>query len=323
MKAIALLFLSLLLTTQPSSGYDRITGKPFASRSRIIARHGMVATSQPLATQVALDILKQGGNAVDAAIAANAMLGLVEPTGNGIGGDLFAIIWDSKTEKLYGLNASGRSPYLLNPEHFQSLQLKYIPPHGPLPITVPGCVDGWFELHKRFGSLPMKTILEPAIMYAREGFPVSDLIAYYWQKSVPILQKYEGFKKTFMPAPKGGTIFQNPDLAKTLEMIAEKGRDVFYKGEIAEAIDVFMKKVGGFLTCRDLADHTSEWVEPVSTNYRGHDVWELPPNGQGIAALQILNILEGYNIRSMQFGSLEYFFEISWLTGISLNSGSA
>ncbi len=298
--------LILLIAIQTTAGSDRITGKPFATRSRVIAQHGMAATSQPLATQVALDILKQGGTAVDAAIAANAMLGLVEPTGSGIGGDLFAIIWDAKTQKLYGLNASGHSPYSLTLDHFKKLGLKHIPPHGPLPVTVPGCVDGWFEMHKRFGKLPMKTLLAPAIRYAREGFPVSDLISYYWQLNARVLQKYKGFKETFMPASKPGDIFKNPKLANTLEMIAEGGRDVFYKGEIARRIDKFMKQVGGFLSYRDLADHKSQWVEPVSTNYRGHDIWELPPNGQGIATLQILNILEGYDIESMGFGSKEY-----------------
>ncbi len=294
---------------------DRITGKSFATRSEVIAQHGMAATSQPLATQVALDILKQGGNAIDAAIAANATLGLVEPTGNGMGGDLFAIVWDAKTEKLYGLNASGRSPYSLTLEHFKKQGLKWIPSHGPLPVSVPGCVDGWFELHKKFGKLPVKTILAPAIKYAREGFPVTELIAYYWQRSVPVLEQWPGFKETFMPngrAPQKGEIFKNPNLANTLEKIAHSGRDVFYKGEIAKTMDSFMKRVGGFLSYKDLADHKSEWVEPVSTNYRGYDIWELPPNGQGIAALQILNILEGFDIKGMDFGStayIHYFLE--------------
>ncbi len=291
---------------QPLSAYDRVTGKTFASRSRVIAQHGMAATSQPLATQVAIDILKKGGSAVDAAIAANATLGLVEPTGNGVGGDLFAIVWDAKTRKLYGLNASGRSPYSLTLAHFKELGLEYVPARGPLPVTVPGCVDGWFELHGRFGKLPMKTILQPAITYARDGFPLSDLIAYYWQRSVPVLQDYEGFKETFMPAPKAGEVFKNPNLADTLERIAQGGRDAFYKGDIARTIDAFMKRVGGFLSYQDLADHQSEWVEPVSTDYRGYTVWELPPNGQGIAALQILNILEGYDIKGMGFGSRDY-----------------
>ncbi len=291
---------------------DRITGLNFATRSEVIAQHGMAATSQPLATQVALDILKQGGNAVDAAIAANAVLGLVEPTGNGIGGDLFAIVWDAKTQKLYGLNASGRSPQSLTYERLkqelQRLNRDRIPSLGPLPVSVPGCVDGWFELHGRFGSKPMNEILQPAIDYANEGFPVSELIAYYWERSRG-LSRYPGFAETFLPhgrAPGKGEIFRNPKLANTLTKIAEGGRDVFYKGEIAKTIDAFMKQHGGFLTFDDMAAHQSEWVDPVSYNYRGYELWELPPNGQGIAALQILGILDGFDIARMGFGSPDY-----------------
>ncbi len=299
----------LLVSIAFLMGGDRITGKKFATRSEVIARHGMAATSHPLATQIALDILKKGGTAVDAAIAANAALGLMEPTGNGIGGDIFAIVWDAKTKKLYGLNGSGRSPKSLTLDYFKQHGYKKIPSHGPLPVTVPGCVDGWFELHKKFGRLPMTEILEPAIRYAREGFPVTELIAYYWQRSVPILRKYPNFEKIFTingRAPRKGEIFRNPYLANTLEKIARGGRDVFYKGEIARTIANYMKRNGGFLSYEDLASHKSEWVEPVSTNYRGYDVWELPPNGQGIAALQMLNILEGYDIASMGFGSADY-----------------
>lgn len=288
---------------------DRITGKTFATRSEVIAVHGMAATSQPLATQIALDILKEGGNAIDAAIAANAALGLMEPTGNGIGGDLFAIIWDAKTQKLYGLNASGRSPKSLTLEYFKQNGYSKVPSHGPLSVSVPGCVDGWFEMHKKFGSMKMTDILKPAIDYAREGFPVSELIAYYWNSNSRFLKDFAGFKEIYMPngnAPQKGEIFKNPYLANTLEKIANGGRDVFYKGEIARKIDEYMKRQGGFLSYDDLASHTSEWIEPVSTNYRGYDVWELPPNGQGIAALQILNILEQYDIASMGFGSAEY-----------------
>ena len=295
-----------LLLPLASFSADRITGRTFATRSRVMARHGMACTSQPLVTQVALDILKQGGNAVDAAIAANAVQGLMEPTSNGIGGDIFAIVWHAKTQKLYGLNGSGRSPYSLTLDYFIKNGYKKIPSHGPLPVSVPGCVDGWFELHKKFGRLPMKKILAPAIKYAREGFPVTDLISYYWQMSEKYLSQYPGFKETFTPAPKPGEIWKNPDLANTLENIAKHGRDFFYKGEVAKKIDKFMKEIGGFLSYKDFADHHSEWVEPVSTNYRGYDVWELPPNGQGIATLQILNILEGFDIKSLGFGSKEY-----------------
>jgi gamma-glutamyltranspeptidase/glutathione hydrolase len=288
---------------------DRITGRMFATRSDVIAQHGIAATSQPLATQVAVDILKQGGTAVDAAIAANAALGLMEPTGCGIGGDLFAVVWDARTRRLYGLNASGRSPASLKASAFSEAGLTKIPARGPLPVTVPGCVDGWSELHARFGRLPMRQILEPAVRYAREGFPVSELIAYYWGQSVPMLKDYAGFRETFMPggrAPGKGEIFKNPYLADTYEAIAQEGRDVFYKGRIARTIARFMKREGGFLSYDDLASHTSDWVEPLSANYRGYDVWELPPNGQGITALQMLNILEGYDVRSMGFGSVRH-----------------
>lgn len=299
-------FFLVFSASVPVHAGDRITGRDFATRSEVIATHGMVATSHPLATQAAVDILKKGGSAVDAAIAANAMLGLMEPTGCGIGGDLFAIVWDPATKKLHGLNASGRSPAGLTLQHFRDLGLTQIPSRGPLPVTVPGAVDGWFQLHGRFGTLPMRQVLAPAIRYAREGFPVTELIAYYWGRGASILQDYEGFRETFMPegrAPRKGEIFRNPRLAKTYEMLAEGGRDVFYRGEIARRIGRFMEKVGGFLSTEDMASHTSEWVEPVSTSYRGYELWELPPNGQGIAALQILNILEAYDLAGMGFGS--------------------
>lgn len=302
-------FLSTLLTAVSAGAYDRVNGEGFASRSQVLATRGMAATSQPLATQVALDILKRGGSAVDAAIAANAAQGLMEPTGNGIGGDLFAIVWSADEEELYGLNASGRSPKSLPFEYFADNNLDKIPSHGPLPVSVPGAVDGWFELHDRFGRLPMEEVLEPAIDYAQSGFPVTQLVAYYWNRSVPLLEKYPGFRETYMPggeAPKEGDIFRNPRLAKTLTKIAEGGRDAFYKGDIAREIAAYMEENGGFLSYEDLASHESEWVEPVSTNYRGYDVWELPPNGQGIAALQILNILEGYDLAKMGRTSPEY-----------------
>lgn len=294
---------------------DRITGKKWGTRSEVIAQHGIAATSQPLATQVALDILKKGGSAIDAAIAADACLGLMEPTGSGIGGDLFAIVWSAKEKKLYGINASGRSPYSLTLDYFKKNNIKHIPSVGPLPVSVPGCVDGWFELHKKFGKLTMNEILSPAIKYAREGFPVSELIAYYWQRNAMSLKKYPSFEEIFMRNGKGpekGEIWKNPFLAETYEKIAKGGRDVFYKGEIAERIESYMKEVGGFLTKKDLEDHHSEWIEPVSTNYRGYDVWELPPNGQGISALQMLNILEAYPLKEFGFGSKEhihYFLE--------------
>jgi len=288
---------------------DRITGPGFATRSEVIAPHAMAATSQPLATQIALDVMKQGGSAMDAAIAANAALGLMEPTGNGVGGDLFAIVWDPKTKQLYGYNGSGRSPKSLTLAEFQRRGLKDIPPTGPLPVSVPGAVDAWFALHERFGRKPMAENLAPAIRYAREGHPVAETIAYYWDRSVPRLSQYPGFKEQFTldgHAPRKGEVWKNPNLANTLQKIADGGRDAFYKGEIARTIDAYFKAHGGFLSYDDLASHHGEWVQPVSSNYRGYDVWELPPNSQGIAALQILNILEGYDFSKIAFGSPEH-----------------
>ncbi|MEI8226298.1 MAG: gamma-glutamyltransferase [Bacteroidota bacterium] len=304
-------FTTIIIATFPVLIYsqDRITGRDFATRSEIITSNGMAATSQPLATQVALDILKKGGNAIDAAIAANAVLGVVEPTGSGVGGDLFAIIWSAEKGKLYGLNASGKSPRSLKLEYFKKNGFKFIPSYGPLPVSVPGCVDGWFEMHDMFGRLPMKDILQPAISYARNGFPVTEVIAYYLERGTAVLKEYPNIKEVYMPggrAPSKGEIFKNPLLANTLEKIVKGGRIEFYKGSIARDIDLFMKKQGGFLTYDDMSRHHSEWVQPVSTTYRGYEVWELPPNGQGIAALQMLNILEGFNIAAMGFGSSEY-----------------
>ncbi|MBS0659238.1 MAG: gamma-glutamyltransferase [Verrucomicrobia bacterium] len=269
----------------------------------------MVCTSHPLASQIGLDVLKAGGNAVDAAIAANAALGLMEPTGCGLGGDLFAIVYEAKTGRLHGLNASGRSPLGLSLEALKAelakLGSKTIPPHGMLPISVPGAADGWFQLHGKFGKLPMRDLLAPTIRYAEEGHPVSELIAYYWERSVPVLSKQPGaFKETFTidgRAPRKGEIFKNPDLARTLRLLGEKGRDAFYKGEIADKIDAFMRNSGGWLRKVDFEKHTSTWVDPVSTTYRGVEVFELPPNSQGIAALQALNILEPYDLRALGF----------------------
>ncbi|MFC0676459.1 gamma-glutamyltransferase [Lysobacter korlensis] len=289
---------------------DRVTGEPFATRSEVYAPNAIAATSHPLATQVALDVMKGGGSAVDAAIAANAALGLMEPTGNGIGGDLFAIVWDPKTKKLYGYNGSGRSPKSLTLAEFQRRGLTDIPAHGPLPVTVPGTVDGWFALHEKFGRQPMAQNLAPAIRYAREGHPVHEVIAYYWDRSVPRLSKWPGFSEQFTVdgkrAPRVGEMWKNPNLANTLEKIAKGGRDAFYKGDIARTIDAYFKANGGFLSYEDLAAHRGNWVEPVSASYRGVDIWELPPNGQGIAALQILNLLEPYDLKKYGFGSPEH-----------------
>jgi gamma-glutamyltranspeptidase/glutathione hydrolase len=299
----------ILHLTLMSYSQDRVTGRDFATRSEVIAQNGMAATSQPLATQAALDILKKGGSAIDAAIAANAVLGVVEPTGCGIGGDLFAIIWSAEKGKLYGLNASGRSPRSLKLEYLKNKGYDLIPSYGPLPVSVPGCVDGWFEMHEMFGRLPIRDILQPAINYARDGFPVTEVIAYYLDINTQSLKEYPNIKETYMPggkAPAKGEIFKNPNLANTLDKIAKGGRNEFYRGSIAKVIDAFMRAQGGFLTYDDMARHSSEWVEPVSSSYRGYDIWELPPNGQGIATIQILNILEGFNLAEMGFGSAEY-----------------
>jgi gamma-glutamyltranspeptidase/glutathione hydrolase len=288
---------------------DRVTGAPFATRSEVYAPQAMAATSHPLATQIALQVMREGGSAVDAAIAANAALGLMEPTGNGIGGDLFAIVWDPKTRKLHGYNGSGRSPKSLTLDEFRKRGLTDIPPHGPLPVSVPGAVDGWFALHGRFGKRTMAQNLAPTVRYAREGHPVHEVIAYYWGRSVPVLSKWPGFKEQFTidgRAPRRGETWKNPNLADTLETIGRDGRDAFYKGQIARTIDAYLKANDGFLSYDDMAAHTGEWVEPVSTNYRGFDVWELPPNSQGIAALQILNLLEPYDLKRYGFGSPEH-----------------
>ena len=304
---VLLFFLGLI--GMSSHGFDRVTGEDFTSRSEVIAVHGMVASSHPLATQIGLEILKQGGSAVDAAIAVNAALGLMEPTGNGIGGDLFAIVWDAKSKKLYGLNASGPAPKKLSLEYFQKNNLSEYPEFGPLPVTVPGAVAGWSELHKKFGKLPIKRLFKPTIAYAREGFPVTETIAYYFALNKQRFQDYPNFKEVWMvngDVPKTGEIFKNPALGNTLETLADKGLSEFYTGDIARITADFIQAQGGFLSYDDLASYRPEWVQPISTDYRGYEVWELPPNTQGLATLQILNILEGFNLAELGLYSTEY-----------------
>ena len=303
------IILSLALMTMSGYGYDRITGEQFASRSEVIGQNGMVATSHPLATQIGIDVLKKGGTAIDAAIAANIALGLMEPTGSGIGGDLFAIVWDAKEQKLFGLNASGPAPQSISLDYFKQQKLAKIPPFGPLPVTVPGAVDGWVKLHEKFGNQSFASLFEPTIGYARKGHPVTETIAYYLDRSKEIFKQYPNFSDVWMKDGETtgkGDIFKNPQLANTLEIIAEKGRAGFYEGEVAKTIADFIQAQGGFLTYEDLANFNSEWVEPVSTNYRGYDVWELPPNGQGMVALQILNILENFDVKKMGLFSSDY-----------------
>jgi gamma-glutamyltranspeptidase/glutathione hydrolase len=283
-------------------GHDRPAGPLHKTRSVVMARNGMAATSQPLATITAIRILERGGNAIDAAIAANAVLGVVEPISCGIGGDLFAIIWDAKSKKLIGLNASGRSPAAATIDHFQANSLTSIPTHGPLSWSVPGCVDGWDQLRNGYGTLPLSELLAPAIAYAETGFPVSEIIAADWQSAEEELEAIPTSARCYLPnghAPAKGTIFKNPGLARSLKLIAEEGRDAFYKGAIATAIVDYSRSVGGLFSKEDLAEHKSQFVLPVSTNYRGYDIWELPPNTQGIAALQMLNLLEPYDLKKM------------------------
>ena len=303
------LLFSLLLSSFNLFGYDRITGLEFASRSEVLASNGMAATSHPLATQTAISVLKNGGNAIDAAIAANAVLGLVEPTGCGIGGDLFAIVWSADDKKLYGLNSSGPAPIKISIEEITNKGLDAIPPYGPLPVTVPGAVAGWVELHKKFGIMDFNLLFKNAIEYAEKGFPVTEVVAYYLKLSSENFINYPNFKKTWMPdgkIPSKGEIFKNPNLASTYKKIASSYGEDFYKGTIANEIVNFINNQGGYFSLEDLSDFKPEWIDPVSTNYRGYDVWELPPNGQGIAALQMLNILENYNIKALGFGSAEY-----------------
>lgn len=306
---MAVLGLAVLLPA--AVGGERLVPRAGRSgRSVVLAPHGMVATSHPLATQVGLDVLRQGGNAVDAALAANAALGLMEPMSCGVGGDLFALVWDAKTQKLHGLDASGRAPARATREFFAGRKLAFIPDTGPLSWSVPGCVDGWDQLRRRFGSWPLARILEPTIHYAEDGFPVTEVIAGYWRAGEGTLRRDPGAAAVYLPggrAPRAGEVFRNPALARTYRMLAAEGRDGFYKGELARALAAFSDRAGGLLGAADLAGHTSTWVEPVSTTYRGCQVWQIPPAGQGLAVLQMLNLLEGYDLKSLGLESPEYW----------------
>ncbi len=311
MRAALLLLLVATVSNVVAMATDNeIQLRPRSTRTEpAVARNGMIATSEPLAVETGLRILKQGGNAVDAAIAAGAMIGLTEPMSCGIGGDLFAIVWDAKTQKLYGLNASGRAPYAATIEEYRRRGHRYVPIRGPLSWTVPGCVDGWAELHRKFGSMPWAELFEPAIQAAENGFPVAPKIARAWAASRNLLRQWETSANTYLPngrAPRAGELFRNPDLARTYRLIASGGRDAFYRGPIAERIVAESRRLGGLFTLKDFEDHRSTWVEPVSTTYKGYTVWELPPNGQGIAVLQMLNILEGFDLKSMGHNTAEY-----------------
>jgi gamma-glutamyltranspeptidase/glutathione hydrolase len=296
---------------------DRLVGLPHATRGMIMAPNGAAATSQPLATQAALDILKRGGNAMDAAIAANAVLGLVEPTGSGLGGDLFALVWDPAERKLFAYNGSGRSPAGLSLEAARAKvgANGYLPRFGAVAASVPGCADGWFALHGRFGRLPMAELLAPAIGYARGGFPVTPLIAAYWRQAMRTIlslgadgtvEETDNARTTFTrdgATPRAGERWVNPDLARTYETLAAGGRAAFYQGAIAGTLDAYMRRIGGWLRAEDLAAHAGDWVQPISTRYRGYDVWQSPPNTQGFSVLQMLNLMEGFDLAGMGPGS--------------------
>lgn len=288
---------------------DRLTGNMDTGRSVVYGTGGMVAASHPLAAQVGIDMLKRGGSAIDAAIAVNAVLGLMEPTGSGIGGDLFAIVYERESGRLYGLNASGPASGDVSLAAILAAGHKQMPYYGGLPVTVPGCVAGWDALHKRFGRLSLNTVLAPAIRYAKNGFPMTEVIGYYWGRGVANLEEFTEFQRTYAPGgniPGEGDIFRNPNLAHTYEIIAERGRDGFYKGELAQRIVRAVRENGGVMSLQDLADFQPEWVAPVSVNYRGVDVWELPPNGQGIAALQMLQMLKAFDLKAMGHNSADY-----------------
>ena len=300
-------------------GYSRPAPSPHGSRSEVIAPHGMVAASQPLAAQVGLDILKAGGNAIDAAVAVNAMLGLVEPHMNGVGGDLFALVWHADSQRLHALNATGRAPHAISRETLVRQGLQRMPGDGPLTWTVPGAVDGWQQLLERFGTRELADVLAPAIGYAKDGFPVSEIIAGQWNAAAPALAEWPDSAATYLPggrAPFAGEVFRNPRLAATYEALAAGGRDAFYRGDIAQRIVAFSEANGGYFTPADFEDHTSVWVEPVSTSYRGHDIWEVPPNSSGILALMILNLMEAYDVAALGHNSadaLHLFTEVKKL----------
>jgi gamma-glutamyltranspeptidase/glutathione hydrolase len=306
----AVLYLLILSLSPGLQGADRPEGRPFATRSLVWAPHGLVAAAQPLAVGIGVEVLREGGTAVDAAIAVNAALGLMEPVSCGVGGDLFALVWDAKTRRLYGLNASGRAPLGLTADQVTPREDGTIPLFHPFAWTVPGVVDGWFALHQRFGRMPMARLLAPAIAYAEDGFPVTQVIAGAWSRGARIFRETPGFARVFLPggrAPREGEVFRNPALARTYRLLAAEGADAFYRGTLAEEIVAFSEAHGGFYSREDLAAHRSEWVEPIGTTYRGVTLWELPPNGQGLAALQMLNILEHFDLGTLGRHSADFW----------------
>jgi len=288
---------------------DRPAPNPESTRSAVLARNGLIATSQPLASAAGLRVMMEGGNAIDAAVTAAAVLSVVEPTMNGIGGDLFALVHDPKTGKVVGLNASGRSAYGATLDEFKRRSLTEVPSRGELSVSVPGVVDGWARLLERYGTITLERALQPAIEYARNGFAVSEIIAHQWAGVERVLARDPAAAAAFLPngrAPATGQVFANPKLAASLEQIAKGGADTFYRGALAQAIVADLERRGGLLTARDFAEHRSDWVEPISTTYRGHEALEMPPNTQGIAALEMLNILEGYDVKALGHNSAAY-----------------
>ncbi len=294
--------------TLPKPG-DRPAANPFATRSVVLGRNGMIATSQPLASAAGLKVLQDGGNAIDAAVTAAAVLAVVEPSMTGIGGDLFAIVYDAKTKSLRALNASGRSAYAATPEEYARRKQTRMPGSGVLSVTVPGVVEGWSELLSKYGTISMAKAVAPAARYAREGYAVSEIISGQWKAAERKLAADPLTAATFLPnghAPAPGEIFSNPKLAATLDLIGKGGRDAFYKGPIARAIVADMKRRDGLLDERDFAEHHADWVEPISTTYRGYQVYEMPPNTQGFLVLEMLNILEGFDLQAMGHNSAEH-----------------
>ena len=280
------------------------------SEQPVLGTRGMVACAHYLATQAGVSILTQGGNAIDAAIAANAAMTVVYPSTCSAGGDVFMLIWEAKTQRLYALNGSGRAPRGMTPEYFLARDLKQIPERGPLSINVPGAVDGWFEALNRFGTLPAETIFAPAITFAEEGVPVTPKLSGWLKRAAePVLKSWETTSAVFLPDGqpfKTGEILRQPNLAHTYQVLATQGRDAFYRGPLARSITEYVQQCGGVLSMEDMEQHHSDWVEPISTVYRGYDVYEFPPNTQGIAALEMLNLLEGYDLKSLGYQTAEY-----------------
>ena len=322
----AVLSVVTLSSAQTIAPGDRPAGNLRGTRSAPLARHGMIATSQALASGAGLKAMQDGGNAIDAAITAAAVLAVTEPSMNGIGGDLFALVYDAKTRKVYGLDSSGRSSHRATPAEFERRGLKEVPDGGPLSVDVPGVIEGWSRLLSRFGTSPLGKVLQPAIGYARDGFGVHEIVADDWAGAARKLARDAAAAKTFLPdgrAPRAGEIFRNPNLARSLELIAQEGRDAFYKGAIARAIAADMQSRDGLLDLEDLAAHQADWVEPISTSYRGYDVLEMPPSTQGFVALEMLNLMEGFDVRAMGHNSADYLHLVTEAKKIAFADRSA